>query len=175
MTLTIMGSGTSHGIPVIACDCEVCRSDNPKDKRMRSSALIQDEETCIVIDTGPEFRIQALKFGIKKLDAVLVTHSHADHIHGLDDVRVFSNEKTVQDKSSKKDKKESKSESKLSGDVIKSPIVGTFYRSPSPDSPAYVQKGAKIKKGDPICIIEAIKGTIENSSMESRMSFPMRS
>ena len=95
MTLTIMGSGTSHGIPVIACDCEVCRSDNPKDKRMRSSALIQDEETCIVIDTGPEFRIQALKFGIKKLDAVLVTHSHADHIHGLDDVRVFSNEKTV--------------------------------------------------------------------------------
>lgn len=58
---------------------------------------------------------------------------------------------------SKKDKKESKSESKLSGDVIKSPIVGTFYRSPSPDSPAYVQKGAKIKKGDPICIIEAMK------------------
>ena len=95
MTLTIMGSGTSHGMPVIACDCAACKSDDPNDKRMRSSALIRDEEICIVIDTGPEFRIQALRFGIKKLDSVLVTHSHADHIHGLDDVRVFSKEKTI--------------------------------------------------------------------------------
>lgn len=90
-----MGTGTSHGIPVIACDCDVCRSDDPRDKRLRASALVSQREsdgsrTCVVIDTGPEFRIQCLRHGVQKIDAVFLTHGHADHLDGLDDVRVFS-------------------------------------------------------------------------------------
>lgn len=88
--IILAGTGTSHGIPVIGCNCKVCRSRNPHDKRFRCSAFLLDEKTSIVIDTGPEFRIQALKYKLKKLDAVLLTHSHADHLHGLDDVRIFS-------------------------------------------------------------------------------------
>ena len=95
MTLTILGSGTSHGIPVIACDCKVCTSVDSKDKRLRASALVESKNTYVVIDTGPEFRIQALRAGLKKLDAVFLTHSHADHLNGLDDVRVFSHTKAV--------------------------------------------------------------------------------
>ncbi len=92
--MTLMGTGTSHGIPVIACDCPVCKSTDPKDTRLRCSAYItqkiSNEQTKnIVIDTGPEFRIQALKYHIMRLDAVLLTHSHADHINGLDDLRAF--------------------------------------------------------------------------------------
>lgn len=87
--MILMGTGTSHGVPVIGCDCAVCHSEDAKDNRLRCSAYIT-EPSRIVIDTSPEFRIQAIKFGIKKLDAVLVTHSHADHLHGLDDLRSFS-------------------------------------------------------------------------------------
>lgn len=95
MKITLMGTGTSHGVPVIACDCAVCRSSDPKDKRMRASAYITHEEndgtlTAIIIDTGPEFRMQCLKYGVRKANAVLLTHSHADHLDGLDDVRIFS-------------------------------------------------------------------------------------
>ncbi|MCM1321859.1 MAG: MBL fold metallo-hydrolase [Bacteroides sp.] len=91
MHITLTGTGTSHGVPVIGCSCAVCKSSDPRDKRLRSSAWITDDDgTSVVIDIGPEFRIQALKFGITKLDALLITHSHADHLHGLDDVRVFS-------------------------------------------------------------------------------------
>ena len=88
-----MGTGTSHGIPVVGCSCKVCQSIDEHDKRLRCSALIKTRNTCIIIDTGPEFRIQALKFAVKKLDAVLITHGHADHLNGLDDVRIFSNTK----------------------------------------------------------------------------------
>ena len=93
--MTLMGTGTSHGIPVIACHCKVCTSTDPKDTRYRCSAYITQQEsdghlTQIVIDTGPEFRLQAIRYGITDLDAVLLTHSHADHLHGLDDLRVFS-------------------------------------------------------------------------------------
>ncbi len=98
--MTLMGTGTSHGIPVVACSCPVCTSDDPRDKRYRCSAYIENEDshkdgeksltTNIVIDTGPEFRIQALENKIKRLDGVLLTHSHADHCHGLDDLRIFS-------------------------------------------------------------------------------------
>lgn len=90
MKMTLMGTGTSHGLPVIGCDCHVCSSPYKKDKRMRCSAYVQNKDTAILIDVGPEFRLQALATGIKHIDAVLLTHSHADHLHGLDDLRIFS-------------------------------------------------------------------------------------
>ena len=90
MIVTLTGTGTSHGIPVIGCECPVCRSNDPHDTRLRCSAYVQAGDTALVIDTGPEFRMQALKYNIKHLDAVLLTHSHADHLNGLDDIRIFS-------------------------------------------------------------------------------------
>lgn len=91
MKLTFLGTGTSHGIPVIGCDCDVCRSNDPHDKRYRSSVYIETKEKKFIqIDTGPEFRIQAIENNIKKIDAVLMTHAHADHLFGLDDLRIFS-------------------------------------------------------------------------------------
>lgn len=89
-TLEFLGTGTSTGVPVPGCSCDVCRSCDPNDKRLRSSALIRYGSRQLVIDTGPEFRIQCLRAGIMKLDAVLITHAHADHLNGLDDVRCFS-------------------------------------------------------------------------------------
>ena len=93
-----MGTGTSHGMPVVACKCAVCRSLSKKNKRFRCSVYISQSEksgkqTHIVIDTGPEFRIQALKYKIMSLNAVFLTHSHADHLNGLDDLRIFSHTK----------------------------------------------------------------------------------
>lgn len=91
MELTFLGSGTSHGIPVIACNCKVCKSKNPKNKRFRSSAYIHtNEDKYILIDIGPEFRMQCIKNNVSKIDALLLTHSHADHLHGIDDLRIFS-------------------------------------------------------------------------------------
>lgn len=90
MKITFLGSGTSQGVPVIACHCKVCTSLNPKDQRLRSSILIESQEKTIVIDTGPDFRQQMLRAKVDKLDAVVFTHSHKDHIAGLDDVRAFN-------------------------------------------------------------------------------------
>lgn len=90
LKITFLGTGTSSGVPMIACDCEVCRSTDEKDKRLRSSILVQSPTTSIVVDAGPDFRQQMLMHGVKKLDAVLFTHSHKDHIAGLDDVRAFN-------------------------------------------------------------------------------------
>ena len=88
MRLTILGSGTSHGIPVIGCACPVCLSEDPRDRRMRASRYIEGERgERAVIDTGPEFRLQAIRAGITRLDALFLTHAHADHLHGLDDLR----------------------------------------------------------------------------------------
>lgn len=90
LKITFLGTGTSSGVPMIACSCEVCVSADPKDKRLRSSILVESATTTIVVDTTPDFRYQMLRLGIKKLDAVLFTHSHKDHIAGLDDVRAFN-------------------------------------------------------------------------------------
>jgi len=105
MKITILGTGTSHGIPVVGCDCPVCISEDPRDKRTRTSVYIEgpDGEKAL-IDAAPEFRLQAVKAGIRGLDAIFLTHAHADHVHGLDDVRplcleraipVYGNENTI--------------------------------------------------------------------------------
>ena len=90
MKVTFLGTGTSQGIPVIACDCHVCTSDDPKDDRLRVSVHIQTDDKSIVIDTGPDFRQQMLRSGVRELDAILFTHEHKDHVAGLDDVRAFN-------------------------------------------------------------------------------------
>lgn len=90
MKVTVLGTGTSQGVPVIACTCDVCHSDNPKDNRLRSSVLIEKNGKTIVIDTGPDFRAQFLRENITNLHAVLLTHLHKDHVAGLDDIRAFN-------------------------------------------------------------------------------------
>lgn len=90
MKITFLGTGTSQGVPVIACNCEVCLSENAKDKRLRTSILIEDKGKVIVIDTGPDFRQQMLRANVQQLDAVVFTHEHKDHVAGLDDVRAFN-------------------------------------------------------------------------------------
>ncbi|TDX00192.1 MBL fold metallo-hydrolase [Dinghuibacter silviterrae] len=90
MTVTFLGTGTSTGVPMIACPCNVCHSPDPMDKRLRSSILLQTEDTSIVIDTTPDFRTQMLRIGLTSLNAVVFTHPHKDHIAGLDDVRAFN-------------------------------------------------------------------------------------
>ena len=90
MKVTFLGTGTSQGVPVIACQCAVCMSDDKHDNRLRVSVLIEVEGKTIVIDSGPDFRYQMLRAGVKKLDAILYTHEHKDHVAGLDDVRAFN-------------------------------------------------------------------------------------
>ena len=89
-SITFLGTGTSQGIPMIGCDCDVCRSEDPRDKRLRSSALIRYEGHNFLIDAGPDFRQQMLREKISHLDAILLTHNHKDHTGGLDDVRSFN-------------------------------------------------------------------------------------
>ncbi|QOR75124.1 MAG: MBL fold metallo-hydrolase [Thermoflavifilum sp.] len=90
MRVTFLGTGTSQGVPMIACTCRVCSSTDPHDKRLRSSVLLEVDGKNIVIDTTPDFRTQMLQAGVRHLDAVLITHSHKDHIAGMDDVRAFN-------------------------------------------------------------------------------------
>lgn len=90
LTITFLGTGTSSGVPMIACACNVCTSANKADKRLRSSIKIESETTTVVIDTTPDFRYQMLRSNTTKLDAVVFTHPHKDHIAGLDDVRAFN-------------------------------------------------------------------------------------
>jgi phosphoribosyl 1,2-cyclic phosphate phosphodiesterase len=89
LTITFLGTGTSHGVPVIACDCAVCASTDPRDKRTRSSIYVETPECSWVIDTGTDFRTQCLRESITSLDAVIYTHAHTDHIMGFDDLRSF--------------------------------------------------------------------------------------
>jgi phosphoribosyl 1,2-cyclic phosphate phosphodiesterase len=90
MKVILLGTGTSQGIPVIGCECSTCRSDNPKNRRTRTSVLVCLEGGNVVIDTATEFRLQMVASDVKHLEAALFTHAHADHVHGLDDIRQFN-------------------------------------------------------------------------------------
>jgi phosphoribosyl 1,2-cyclic phosphate phosphodiesterase len=99
MKITVLGSGTSAGVPIIGCTCSICISDNPKNRRLRSSIYVEldpseagshDAPRHILVDAGPDFREQALRYKIPRIDAVLFTHAHADHIFGLDDIRIYN-------------------------------------------------------------------------------------
>ena len=90
MKITFLGTGTSQGVPIIACDCDICASPDPKDKRLRSSILVSHNNLNLVVDSGPDFREQMLRANLKHLDALLFTHAHRDHMSGLDDIRGFN-------------------------------------------------------------------------------------
>ena len=90
MTITFLGTGTSQGVPVIACNCEVCTSNDLHDKRLRTSIMLEDMGEVIVIDSGPDFRYQMLREHVQHLDAIIFTHEHKDHIAGMDDIRAFN-------------------------------------------------------------------------------------
>lgn len=90
MKITLLGTGTSQGVPVIGCQCAVCRSTDPRDNRLRTSALVEWQGARVVVDAGPDFRQQLLRQGLSHLDAILLTHEHKDHIGGLDDVRALN-------------------------------------------------------------------------------------
>lgn len=90
MKITFLGTGTSQGVPVIACDCAVCTSSDPRDHRLRTSVMVQAADKTIVIDSGPDFRYQMLRAGVKHLDALVFTHEHKDHVAGMDDIRAFN-------------------------------------------------------------------------------------
>tara|TARA_Y100001968_G_C19434194_1_gene758703 strand:- start:1248 stop:2009 length:762 start_codon:yes stop_codon:yes gene_type:complete len=96
MKITLLGTGTSQGVPVIACNCEVCLSNDYRDNRLRSSVMVEVDNKTIVIDTGPDFRQQMLREKVQKVDAVIFTHEHKDHVAGMDDVRAY-NHKWKQD------------------------------------------------------------------------------
>lgn len=90
LTITFLGTGTSSGVPMIGCDCAVCTSADKKDNRLRSSILVQSAQTSIVVDTTPDFRYQMLRINNRRLDAVIYTHPHKDHLAGLDDIRAYN-------------------------------------------------------------------------------------
>ena len=89
VSLTFLGTGTSVGVPVIGCDCAVCRSDEPKNRRLRASVLLRAGALSLLVDSGPDLRRQALREGLRELDGVLYTHAHLDHVAGFDDLRAF--------------------------------------------------------------------------------------
>ncbi|NIR43898.1 MAG: MBL fold metallo-hydrolase [Gemmatimonadetes bacterium] len=90
MRLRFLGTGTSFGVPVVGCECGVCRSDDSRNKRTRHCLVLDDGDRALLVDTPPELRLQLLAAGIRRIDAVYITHLHADHLHGIDDLRIFS-------------------------------------------------------------------------------------
>ncbi|MEE8146086.1 MAG: MBL fold metallo-hydrolase, partial [Longimicrobiales bacterium] len=90
MKLTFLGTGTSFGVPVVGCRCDTCTSDDPRDRRTRHGALVTLGDTNVLVDTPPELRLQLLDVGVDRVDAVLYTHDHGDHVHGIDDLRAFT-------------------------------------------------------------------------------------
>ena len=90
MRIRFLGTGTSFGVPVIGCDCATCRSPDPRDRRTRHGLLIESGDIRLLVDTPPELRLQLLQAGVERLDAVFLSHEHADHTHGIDDLRIFS-------------------------------------------------------------------------------------
>jgi len=90
LKVTFLGTGTSQGIPVIACRCKVCQSKDPRDTRLRCSILVEVDDLTMAIDSGPDFRQQMLRAGVQQLDAILLTHEHKDHVAGMDDIRAFN-------------------------------------------------------------------------------------
>src|SRR3954463_13879370 len=90
LQITFLGTATSVGVPMIGCDCETCRSNDPRDKRLRSSIYVTTPECSWVVDTGPDFRTQCLRANIRRLDAVLLSHPHMDHLTGFDELRRFT-------------------------------------------------------------------------------------
>jgi len=93
----MLGTGTSGGVPIIACNCDVCSSDNPKNKRLRSSVMIETQGKIIVIDAGPDFRMQMIRENIKMVDTIILTHEHRDHTSGLDDIRPFTSYQIIKE------------------------------------------------------------------------------
>ena len=89
MEITFLGTGTSCGVPVIGCECEVCKSKNPKDRRLRSSILVETASTRLLVDIGPDFREQILPIPFRRINGILITHSHYDHVGGMDDIRPY--------------------------------------------------------------------------------------
>ena len=94
MKLTFLGTGTSTGVPELGCKCEVCTSNDPRDTRLRCSALLENDDTAILIDCGPDFRAQMLRADVARLDALVITHKHYDHTAGIDDLRPFASQRT---------------------------------------------------------------------------------
>ena len=90
MRITFLGTGTSHGVPMIGCDCETCRSADPRDKRRRPSVYVETDDAAILVDAGPDLRAQALDYDVRRIDALLFTHGHSDHILGLDELRRYN-------------------------------------------------------------------------------------
>ena len=90
MKITFLGTGTSQGVPVIACDCDTCASSDDHDKRLRTSLLLETDTKVLLFDAGPDFRQQMLRENVKRLDSIILTHEHKDHISGMDDVRAFN-------------------------------------------------------------------------------------
>lgn len=91
MRITFLGTGTSYGVPMAGCDCPVCRSEDPRDKRLRTAILVESNDSVLLVDTPPDLRSQCLAHRIRRIDAVLMTHAHADHVFGFDDLRAYTN------------------------------------------------------------------------------------